>query len=201
MSVFTDQAGAPLRRRAIAVAGIAAAAIFSTTVAARASEIRPHSTVTSSRAASSGSPQDAGPIDAAGLAELEAGLRVISDIPDTVLEQGEQALKQWLAQHAPDEAASEGGRQKRSFNAGGCARGILLAVGSNIFAVAKIYKMKKAIDKLGGAGKVAKRLQAKKKMGKNFKKGLMEVFEEAGSGLGGIAAEILGVDGVIKHCW
>ncbi|MEV4870751.1 hypothetical protein [Streptomyces syringium] len=44
MSAFADQAGAPLRRRAIAVAGIAAAAIFSTTVAAHASETRPHFT-------------------------------------------------------------------------------------------------------------------------------------------------------------
>ncbi|MEU3097078.1 hypothetical protein ABZ690_20400, partial [Streptomyces sp. NPDC006967] len=45
------------------------------------------------------------------------------------------------------------------------------------------------------------KIRSKKKTGKTFKKGIAEVFEEAGGGLGGMAASILGVDGVIKHCW
>lgn len=62
--------------------------------------------------------------------------------------------------------------------------------------------MKKAIDKLGGVKKVVKKIQDKKKRGKkSFKKAIMEVFEESGTGIGAIAAEILGVDQVIKHCW
>ncbi len=66
----------------------------------------------------------------------------------------------------------------------------------------KIYKVKKAIDKLGGIKKVVQKIQDKKKRGKkSFKKAIMEVFEESGTGLGAIAAEILGVDQVIKNCW
>lgn len=88
------------------------------------------------------------------------------------------------------------------FNAGGCARGILLAVGSNVLAIAKIYKVKKAIDKLGGIKKVVKKILDKKKRGKkSFKKAIMEVFEESGTGMGAIAMEILGVDQVVKNCW
>lgn len=30
---------------------------------------------------------------------------------------------------------------------------------------------------------------------------LARAFEEAGGGIGAIAAEILGIDGVVKNCW
>ncbi|MEY9993147.1 hypothetical protein ABIE67_005179 [Streptomyces sp. V4I8] len=129
------------------------------------------------------------------LTGIEEALNLVTEIPDEVLAQGDEATKQWLNERIAES------NSKRSFNAGGCARGILLAIGSSIFAIAKIYKMKKAIDKLGGIKKVVDKIRSKKKAGKTFKKGIMEVFEEAGSGLGGIAAEILGIDGVIKNCW
>ncbi|WP_432057405.1 hypothetical protein [Streptomyces sp. bgisy022] len=49
--------------------------------------------------------------------------------------------------------------------------------------------------------KVVAKIRSKEKAGKTFKKGITEVFEEAGAGIGGMAAGVLGVDGVIKHCW
>ncbi|TDT31421.1 hypothetical protein EV562_11127 [Streptomyces sp. BK208] len=140
--------------------------------------------------------------DEAALAGLEEALRLITEIPDEVLAQGRAATEQWLRDRLGDSSATGGLVQPMKFSAGGCARGILLAVGSNILAIGKIYKVKKAIDKLGGIKKVVKKIQDKKKRGKkSFKKAIMEVFEESGTGIGAIAAEILGVDQVIKHCW
>ncbi len=203
MTTFINsRTGAPFRRRAAVIAGIAAAAVFSTTAAAHASEARPQADapVVSSMAAPAA--VGAAANDEAAMAEIEKALELITAIPEDVLAQGDEAAKQWLTKRVEEELAKESkGGAQRSFSAGGCARGILLAIGSNVFAVAKIYKMKKAIDKLGGVAKVVKKIRSKKKAGKTFKKGLAEVFEEAGGGLGAIAAEILGIDGVIKHCW
>ncbi|MFE1587494.1 hypothetical protein ACFW6Q_17625 [Streptomyces sp. NPDC058737] len=140
--------------------------------------------------------------DEAAFDGLEEALRLITAIPDEVLAEGQAATEQWLQARTGGSSAEDGLIQARKFSAGGCARGILLAVGSNILAIGKIYKVKKAIDKLGGIKKVVRKIQDKKKRGKkSFKKAIMEVFEESGTGIGAIAAEILGVDQVIKHCW
>ncbi|MBT3155234.1 hypothetical protein HTV45_30960 [Streptomyces sp. CHD11] len=190
--------GAPVRRRVAVTAGVAAAAVFATTAGAHASESAPESTPVVVPA----QVQAGSAADEAAFAEIEKALRLITDIPEDVLSRGDEAARQWLTQRVEGELAKESkGGPQRAFSATGCARGILLAIGSNVFAVAKIYKMKKAIDKLGGISKVVKNIRSKKKAGKTFKKGIAEVFEEAGGGLGGMAASILGVDGVIKHCW
>ncbi|MEV6584085.1 hypothetical protein AB0M92_38855 [Streptomyces sp. NPDC051582] len=200
MSAFINShSGAPLRRRAAAVALLAASAVLATTGAAHAAAVAPAVPSSSLVLATVGAQEEMAGTDEQNLAGIEEALKLISAIPDEVLAQGDAATVQWLEEH--DSVKAEGGRHKRSFSAGGCARGILLAVGSNIFALGKVYKVKKAIDKLGGAAKIVNKIRSKKKMGKTFKKGIAEIFEEAGSGLGGIAAEILGVDGVIKNCW
>ncbi|RSO09638.1 hypothetical protein DMH18_15925 [Streptomyces sp. WAC 06783] len=194
--------GAPLRCRAAVVAGIAAGAVFVTAAAAHASGAPTRSEATSSAVAVAGSNNES--LEGIGtddqvLKGLEEVLTLINSVPDEVLAQGEEATAQWLTQSIP--AKSVGDAQTRAFDLGGCARGIAVALGSNLFALGKVYKLKKAIDKLGGVKKIIAKIRSKKKMGKTFKKGIMEVFEEAGSGLGAIGAEILGVDGVIKHCW
>ncbi|MEU0088425.1 hypothetical protein [Streptomyces sp. NPDC006274] len=199
MAAFVNSGtGALFRRRAAVIAGVATAAVFAATVGAHASEARTAEPVTAVSAVAA----PASVNDEAAFAEIEKALQLITEIPEDVLAQGDEAAGQWLTKRVTDDLAkaSKGGAQ-RSFSAGGCARGILLAIGSNVFAVAKIYKMKKAIDKLGGITKVVNKIRSKKKKGKTFKKGIAEVFEEAGGGLGGMAASILGVDGVIKHCW
>ncbi|WP_103543691.1 hypothetical protein [Streptomyces sp. SM1] len=187
--------GAPLRCRVAVTAGMAAVAVFAVTAGAHASEPGAEPAAVVSAQAGSAA-------DEAAFAEIEKALQLIADIPEDVLGQGDEAVRQWMTQRVEGELAKESkGGPQRSFSATGCARGILLAIGSNVFAVAKIYKMKKAIDKLGGISKVVNKIRSKKKTGKTFKKGIAEVFEEAGGGLGGMAASILGVDGVIKHCW
>ncbi|MEU7592610.1 hypothetical protein AB0B79_06165 [Streptomyces sp. NPDC039022] len=183
------------------VAGIAAGAVFVTTAAAHASGApsRPEATASATAVTAPSSGLEGVGTDDQVLKGLETALTLIDSIPDEVLAQGEVATAQWLTERIP--AKSAGDIQARAFDLGGCVRGIAVALGSNLFALGKVYKLKKAIDKLGGVKKIIAKIRSKKKMGKTFKKGIMEVFEEAGSGLGAIGAEILGVDGVIKHCW
>lgn len=181
-----------LRRTAVAVAGLTATSVLLT--------------ATTAQAAGAPSPVHGTPVaatadDDAMTRAFEEALRIIESIPEEILAQGEEATVRWLEARGQITAVPGGGPVLYAFNLGGCARGIALAVGSNIFAIAKVYKVKKAIDKLGGVTKVIKKIQSKKKKGKTFKKGIMEVFEEAGGGIGAIAAEILGIDGVIKNCW
>ncbi|MEU2763450.1 hypothetical protein [Streptomyces sp. NPDC007094] len=181
-----------LRRTAVAVAGLTATSVLLT--------------ATSAQAAPAERPAQAAPVavttdDEALGRTFEEALRIIDALPEEVLAEGEEATVRWLEAHGRGTATADGTPVLYAFNLGGCARGIALAVGSNIFAIAKVYKVKKAIDKLGGVTKVIQKIQSKKKKGKTFKKGIMEVFEEAGGGIGAIAAEILGIDGVIKNCW
>ncbi|MFK8906843.1 hypothetical protein [Streptomyces sp. YS-3] len=133
------------------------------------------------------------------LAAIENAFTVIDAIPDEVLEKGQEATQQWLQKELA--ASGDEDAATRKFSATKCGSGILQAIGSNIFAVAKIYKMKKAIDKLGGIKKIVNQIRSAKKKGKTFKQGIQDIFEEAGAGMGSIALGLLGVDGVIKNCW
>ncbi|MEU3947236.1 hypothetical protein [Streptomyces sp. NPDC029526] len=189
------------RTSAMLVAAVTAGAVLATTGAAHAADLPGPARSASGPVASAdgGAGLDGIGTEDEVLTGIEEALTVLTDIPDEVLAQGDEATVRYLQKRMPAETG--GGIQVMKFSAAGCARGILLAIGSNIFAAAKIYKMKKAIDKLGGIKKVVAKIRSKKKAGKTFKKGITEVFEEAGAGIGGMAAGILGVDGVIKHCW
>ncbi|MEU3964009.1 hypothetical protein AB0F42_30135 [Streptomyces buecherae] len=133
------------------------------------------------------------------LAGIEEALSVVSRIPDDVLSQGDEATQAWVQQQL--DATGDNVPGVRAFNAAKCAAGILQAIGSNVFAVAKIWKIKKAIDKLGGVKKIVQKIRGKKKKGKKFKDAIREVFEDAGSSVGAIAVGFFGVDNVQKHCW
>ncbi len=123
----------------------------------------------------------------------------MSGIPDDVLSQGDEATQEWVKEQLDATGGNASGT--RVFNAAKCGAGILQAIGSNIFAAAKIWKVKKAIDKLGGIKKVVQKIRGKKKKGKKFKDAIREVFEHAGGGIGGIAVGFFGVDNVQKNCW
>ncbi len=133
------------------------------------------------------------------VAAVEKVLRVLDAIPEDVLERGDQATMEWIqSQYAtpltPDSSPY-------AFNLAKCSVGVAAAIGSNTIAVLKVIKIKRAIDKMGGVGKIIAKIQGKKKQGKKFKAALFEAFEEAGTGMGALAAEILGIDGVINNCW
>lgn len=133
------------------------------------------------------------------LVALENALRVIDSIPGDVSARGDQASLEWLQRNYV--APPSGGDSPYAFNWAKCSAGIAVAIGSNTIAVVKVLKIKRAIDKLGGVGKIIAKLQGRQKQEKKFKDALFKAFEEGGTGMGALAAEILGIDGVVNNCW
>lgn len=92
-----------------------------------------------------------------------------------------------------------------------CAGAISWAVGSTIFGVAKLAKVKKYIKAMGGVKKSAKKYisaikaakkQAQKDGSKNWRKYLKrkEMASQFGTSLLGFASVVSGVDQIIKKC-
>lgn len=92
-----------------------------------------------------------------------------------------------------------------------CAGAISWAVGSTIFSVAKLAKVKKYIKAIGGVKKSAKKYmaaikaakkQAKKEGSRNWRKYLKRknIASQFGSSLLGFASVVSGVDQIIKKC-
>lgn len=201
MSLTTTFARHFSPRRTVAVAGLTTLALLATVGPAQAADA-----VTSGKApavhqsleAQTGSLNDDVELTDDAIAGLEEVLSTLVSIPDDVLEEGQEATAAWVERTQAD----QGGVSTRKFDAALCARGVLVAVGSNVFAVAKIWKLKKAIDKIGGVKKFVSKIQDQKKRGKkSFKKALMAVLEEGGQGIVTIGMEIFGVSEVSKHCW
>lgn len=92
-----------------------------------------------------------------------------------------------------------------------CAGAISWAVGSTIFSVAKLAKVKKYIKAIGGVKKSAKKYmaaikaakkQAQKEGSRNWRKYLKRknIASQFGSSLLGFASVVSGVDQIIKKC-
>ena len=91
-----------------------------------------------------GSPVHAKTTHEVAFSDLTEAFSAIEEIPDSVVRQGDKAVKQWLRRRLRlDEP------QDRSF--WGCVRAIGIALVSNALPVAKILKIKAAIKAVGGA--------------------------------------------------
>lgn len=111
-------------------------------------------------------------------------LSYFSSIPDDVLERGDNALTEWQKQNpVPSTRAS----------VLGCIGAVLWLVGSNVIGVAKILKIKKLIDKLGGVAEAVKIM-----WGASFK---WEKMQAAGGALAELGTELLGIAGVKEQCF
>lgn len=88
---------------------------------------------------------------------------------------------------------------------GKCLAGIAAAIGFNLFAAGKVLKLYKLVKDLGGAKKIVELINEAFKRSKDKNKdaldSLREVFEEAGTGVGAIAAEVLSIDGILDNCF
>ncbi|MBN6035326.1 hypothetical protein [Amycolatopsis sp. 195334CR] len=88
---------------------------------------------------------------------------------------------------------------------GKCLSGIAAAIGFNLFAAGKVLKLWKLVKDLGGPRKIVdlinKAFARSKEQDKDALDALREVFEEAGQGVGAIAAEVLSIDGILDNCF
>jgi hypothetical protein len=120
-------------------------------------------------------------------AELEQALALIDEIPESVLLAGDAALHGWMASNHPE--------LLRSARADilGCTGAIVWLIASTAFPAAKILKIKKLIDGLGG---VAKAVQIF--WGASFK---WETIRALGGAAAALGAELFGIAAVKEKCF
>lgn len=142
-------------------------------------------------AAASVAAQDATPTEAQ-LADMEEALSVIDRIPDSVLQAGDAATQQWLAENAPASTAG-GGEVALQANILGCAGAIATVIASTAFPAAKILKAKALIKQLGGVTEAAKIM-----WGASFS---YEKVTALGGAAAALAGELIGITQIKEQCF
>jgi hypothetical protein len=135
----------------------------------------------------SGSPA-AGSVNAAtahiSTADMEDGLNVLM--------QGDAATQQWLQQN-PGVSGSSNGVATMAADFWGCSGSIVLALGGVALPAAKILKIKKLMNELGGVTEAVRTM-----WGASFS---YEKMQAAGGALGALGAELLGIAGIKEKCF
>jgi len=119
--------------------------------------------------------------------ELAQGLEFIDRIPESVLLAGDAALRAWLVANHPELL-----RESRA-DLVGCAGAIAWLIASTAIPAAKILKIKKLIDGLGGVAKAVKLF-----WGASFK---WEKIQALGGAAAALGAELLGIAAVKQKCF
>lgn len=125
--------------------------------------------------------------DAKQAEELERGLALIDEIPEFVLLAGDAALHEWMASNHPE--LLRGTRADIL----GCAGAIAWLIASTAIPAAKILKIKKLINGLGG---VAKAVQLFWGASFNYEK-----LKALGGAAAALGAELLGIAAVKQQCF
>jgi hypothetical protein len=125
-------------------------------------------------------------------ADMEDGLNVLMSIPDAVLMQGDAATQQWLQQN-PGVSGSSNGVATMAADFWGCSGSIVLALGGVALPAAKILKIKKLMNELGGVTEAVRTM-----WGASFS---YEKMQAAGGALGALGAELLGIAGIKEKCF
>jgi len=136
--------------------------------------------------------QEAAPTEAQ-LAEMEEALAVIDRIPDSVLQAGDAATQQWLAENAPAPATGGAGEVTTQANVLGCGAAIATVIASTAFPAAKILKAKALIKELGGVAEAAKIL-----WGASFS---YEKVQALGGAAAALAGELIGITQIKEQCF
>lgn len=125
-------------------------------------------------------------------ADLQAELNVLMSIPDAVLVQGDAATAQWLQQNR-GALGSGSGVATMAADFWGCSGSIVLALGGVALPAAKILKIKKLMNELGGVTEAVRMM-----WGASFS---YEKMQAAGGALGALGAELLGIAGIKEKCF
>lgn len=125
--------------------------------------------------------------------QMEELLGVIDQIPNSVLLQGEKETHQWIEKQLSPEIISIGGQvvaQPASFLS--CSSFIIGLIAGHALPIAKIMKIKKYMNALGGVKEAIQLM-----WGASFN---YEKMQALGGALGLLAAELAGVAGIKQSC-
>ncbi|KAL8956861.1 MAG: hypothetical protein Q9193_005725, partial [Seirophora villosa] len=148
------------------------------------------------RAPPEGSDPTPFPFDEADTGYLEDVFNTIESIPDSTLDAGPEAVKEWVDAH---QAAAH---QRRStalverqdwLQIGKCALAIGKAIAENALPISKIRRIRELIKVLGGAKEVAKMLLKAKS--------IKQLIIIGGPELQEIAEILLGITDVVNECF
>ncbi|SMQ17797.1 hypothetical protein SAMN06272771_4228 [Streptomyces sp. Ag82_O1-12] len=179
-----------IKRLTATTAVITAAAILSTGLGQAAMAADRGTTAGSVTVAAQESMTAAEELETADGQKLLAMLKVIEEIPDSVEQQGEAAVKAYLDKNLRGDKPSLvafGWWQKAK-----CVGSITAAIAGGAVPIAKILKLKAFIKKAGSVKEAAYLLI-------RISKG-EEKISELGATLGGLASVVLGIDGIKKNC-
>lgn len=134
------------------------------------------------------------PSQAVEAREMESGLAYIVSIPDEVLAQGDHAVSKWMEAN-PSALYPTGNGAVISIYASvaGCTAAILGVTAGNLVGAAKLLKIKKYINALGGVGEAVRLM-----WGASFS---YEKMAAVGGALGALAGELTGITAVRNECF
>ncbi|MFJ6533287.1 hypothetical protein [Microbacterium sp. NPDC091662] len=113
----------------------------------------------------------------------------VTSIPDDVLLAGDEATATWIQANL----APSGGSLTARADVFGCIGAITLAIAGVAFPAAKILKIKKLADELGGVAKAVQLL-----WGASFN---FEKVQAAGGALAALGAELIGISEIKAKCF
>lgn len=138
------------------------------------------------------------PFDEAHAGFIEDAFDTIASIPDSVLDSGPEAVKQWVLAHEsnpPPQTRSTSTLVKRQgwFQVAKCALAIGKAIIENALPISKLRRIKELIEVLGGAKTVAKMLLKAKS--------IKQMLIIGGPELQELAEIFLGITDVVNDCF
>lgn len=119
-------------------------------------------------------------------ADVERGLALIESVPEAVLLQGQTAYEEWAAANPLVQRATRASILE-------CTGAIALVIASTAFPVAKILKIKRLINSLGGVTKAVRIM-----WGASFS---WEKIRALGGAAAALGAELLGIAAVKRGCF
>ncbi|WP_061860206.1 hypothetical protein [Priestia megaterium] len=149
--------------------------------------------------------------------QVETVLSAIENIPDEVVEQGEEQTVQWLREQTRMNLVLEDGIIKLAtqkpeitpfFSTSGCIGAVGMALLTTGFPAAKILKVKKAIKALGGTSKFVQAFYKSYKLYRSYGNSKSTAVKRAVNSIGsGLKADIrdalldfFGISNIIANC-
>ncbi|KAL8931769.1 MAG: hypothetical protein Q9211_006743 [Gyalolechia sp. 1 TL-2023] len=135
------------------------------------------------------------PFDEADASYIEDAFETIASIPDSVLDSGPEAVKQWAQSHVPNAQPQTRTLVERQgwVQVANCAFAIGKAILENAVPISKLRRIKELIGFLGGAKQVAKMLLKAKSIKQMLLIGGPELQE--------LAEILLGITNVVNACF